>query len=223
MTAYFFKEEPESDYERLRTNGMWYQHWQSGYSDIIKKGHSRPKDQDTILAELYSPKTSDFLHGGTGAVPFLISERALKVFQESGFTGFRLANVEVAKVATKGKRNRKANMGEPEDAILSRRDVKAEVPIPKLHAVYVTGSVQAVPDFPSGRCPSGYVSPFKLEFGCTDVPDLFQPEFNREPFSAWAFCSERFRNITLSAGLTNIFFQPFDEFMTDFRNKVTKG
>ena len=127
MKVYLPQPESGSDYQSIRRNGMWYQHWQSGYSDILKKGHPRPPNQDTILAELHSPQIDDFLHGGSGAVPFLISERALAVFQESGFTGYGLASVEVVKIARKGEKKRKVSSGEPEDAILSRRDVKGEV------------------------------------------------------------------------------------------------
>jgi hypothetical protein len=201
---------------------MWYQHWQSGYSDILKKGYPQPKDHDTILAELHSPQTDDFLHGGSGSVPFLISERALTVIQEARLTGYRLARVEVAKVATKGKKKRRAISGEPEDAILSRRDVKAEVAIPVLHAVYVTGRVQAIPDYPSGQSPSGSISPFDLRLDSEVVSDFFQPELEGKPFSAWAFCSERFRNVIVNAGFTNITFISFEKFMTDFRNSDRK-
>jgi hypothetical protein len=198
---------------------MWYQHWQSGCSDILKKGHPKPQDEDTILAELHSPQVEDFLHGGSGAVPFLIAERALAVFQESGFTGYRLASVTVAKIATKGKKKPIETTSEPEDSILSRRDVKDDCTIPTLHAIYITGSILAAPDFLSGRSPSGYVSPFKLCLGTQDIPDLFRPELNGKPFSAWSFCSERFREVVTKAGLTNILFQSFEEFMTDFRDK----
>lgn len=220
----FYLPEPESgsDYQSIRRNGMCYQHWQGGYLDILKKGHPQPEDQETILADLYSPQTDDFLHGGSEAVPYLISERVLEVFQKSKFTGYRLAGVDVTKISTKGKRNRKASSGEPEDAILSRRDVKGEVRVPTLYAVYITGRIHAIPDFPSGWSPSGYVSPFDLRPASRGVPDLFQPELDGEPFSAWVFCSEHFRNVVTESGLTNISFQSFKEFMMNFRNEAIK-
>jgi len=73
MKIYLPEEPWTDDYQSIRRNGMWYRHWQSGYDDILKKGYPRPEDEDTILAELYSPNTADFLHGGDGDAPFIIS------------------------------------------------------------------------------------------------------------------------------------------------------
>jgi hypothetical protein len=206
MNIYLPHPEQGNDYQRIRRNGMWYQHWQAGYSDILKKGYPQPKSQETIIAELYSPKIDDFLHGILGEVPFLISERALEVFKESGITGFRISSVEVAKIATKGIKKGRDSEGEPEDAIFSRRDVKKEVFVPTLYAVYITGHVQAIPDFPSGCSPSGNISPFAIKLNSSEVPDLFQPEVDGKSFSNWSFCSERFKTIVEKARLTNITF-----------------
>ncbi len=220
METYLPRPEAGSDYEHIRRNGMWYQQWQAGYSDILKKGHPQPSDPDTILAELHSPLTDDFLHGGSGVVPFLISERAKTIFEESELKGYRLASVEIAKIAAKGKTKRKISSGEPESAILSRRDVKSTVSVPTLYAVYITGRVQAIPDFSLGSTPSGSVSPFELSLDAKNIPDLFIPELDGKRFSAWSFCSDRFRIIIERARLTNITFQSFDEFMTEFRAKT---
>src|SRR5436189_3811739 len=71
MLVFFPYADQSSDYNHIRANGMWYQEWQSGYTDILKRGYPRPKHKTTVLAELCSPITPDFLHGGDGDVPFL--------------------------------------------------------------------------------------------------------------------------------------------------------
>jgi len=146
----------------------------------------------------------------------------MSFFRDAGFTGYRLASVEVVKVATKGKRQKKARSGEPEDAIGKNYDVKDSVNVPILHAVYITGRVPAILDFPTGKAPCGYVSPFDLALDTTDCPDLFNAEHQEKRFSAWTFCSERFRRIVSESDLTNIDFRLFDDFMTYFRHEVAE-
>lgn len=200
---------------------MWFQSWQSGYGDILKRGLPKPENDRAILAELRSPQVSDFLHGHGGEVPFLVSARAREVLDQHRLTGFEYEQVIVAKIATKGIRSRRQKSGEPEDSITKSRGIAlSEAPV--LFAVYVTGAVDIVPDFESGRTPSGKVSPFrpKITFG---APDLWQPRLSGHPFSAWAFCSQKFRLACEERSLTNIKFQSFASFMTDFRSRVKEA
>jgi hypothetical protein len=217
MKIFAIKPNPADDYNSIKRNGMWYLHWQAGYSDILKKGYPKPKDDETILAELHSPNVDDFLHGSSAQVPFIISEKAKSVFENNNLTGFRYANVQIVKIATKGKKNRKSKSGEPEDAILKSKNKLGEVTAPNLFAVYVTGQVNSALDYPSGRSPVNWVSPFNLEIKEKSTPDLFRPYHGNEPFSAWVFCSEFFVNAVSEAELTNITFEPFDIFMGNFR------
>jgi hypothetical protein len=216
MQAIYHPRAPNyDDYASARSNGMWYQSWQSGYSDILKRGFPAPKDPRTILAELHSPNVPDFLHGVTADVPFLVSERGRRVLEENRLTGFEFAPVTIAKIATKGQRAGRTRGGEPEEAILKSKGVRIENP-PALAAVYVTGTLDAEPEYVSGRSPSGNVSPFVLT-NSRDVGDLFRPSYRGSSFSAWVFCSERFRSICEEARLTDIAFTPFAEFMGRYR------
>jgi len=183
---------------------MWYQEWQGGYDDILKKGYPRPKHKTTILAELHSPHVPDFLHGGAGEVPFLVSSRAKKVIRDNQLTGIRFSRVEVAKIATKGKRRRKPKSGEPEDQILKAKDQAANLVIPNLHAVYTIGRLEIIPQHKTGRCPqTRYVSPYELP-DIDTMPDLWCPTINGRTFSAWIYCSERFVAVVKSANLSNM-------------------
>jgi hypothetical protein len=220
MNIYLPREEPEDDYTFIRRNGMWYQYWQAGYSDILKKGYSKPKDKHTILAELYSPKIDDFLHGGICDVPFLISEKTRKVFEQCNFTGYRLAKVEIVKIATKGKRKRRIKSGEPEDIVMKASNKSKEVILPKLYAVWVTGRVEVIPDYPSGKAPDRGASPFEIPDKLLEIPDLFRPTYNNKTLGGWTFCSEYFRTSILKAKCSNITFQPFVEFIQNFRREI---
>ena len=208
---------PQGNPTSNRIEAMWYQSWQAGYGDILKRGFPKPKNSRAILAELRSPRISDFLHGCDGAVPFLVSARAREVLDSYRLTGFEYEPVIVAKIATKGARNRGKNSGEPEDSITKTRGISL-VGVPRLFAVYVTGAVDIVPDFRSGKTPSGMVSPFRLKTASA-TPDLWRPSLGGNPFSAWAFCSEKFRRACEESNLTDIKFQSFDSFMADFRSE----
>lgn len=168
------------DHTAIRANGMWYQSWQSGYGDIIKRGFPKPSDDRVVLAELHSPLVPCFLHGWSGDIPFLVSEKARKAIEDGGLTGFKFGPVVVAKIATLGKRKRKAGSGEPEDAILKSKGIGLDA-APKLHSVKVTARVPAKPDHESGRHPKGWVSPFDLALP-SQPPDLFRPELQGQLF-----------------------------------------
>jgi hypothetical protein len=220
-TAYLPHAPAASDHDAIRSNGMWYQPWQGGYQDILKRGVPRPADERTILAELHSPQVPDFLHGGgSGEVPFLVSERAKACFERHQLSGIEFAPVQVTKIATQGTRVRASRRGEPEDAILKSRGVSLEL-APTLFAVYVVDRLRAVPDFESGRHPSGRVSPFDFE-STLNPHDLWRPECNGKPFAAWAFCSSKFRSMCTSEKLTNIAFEPFGSFMNEFRSSANE-
>jgi len=197
---------------------MWYQSWQSGYDDILRRGFPRPESERTVLAELRSPHVSDFLHHGSGFVPFLVSAHTREVLEREHLTGFDYASVAIAKIATKGRRVRSSDKGEPEDSILKSRGVDLSN-APTLFAVYVNGFADVIPDYESGRTPAGSVSPFRLK-GDVSSPDLWLPRYLGKPFSAWIFCSEKFRRVCEAGELSNIRFQSFEEFMTEFRATV---
>ena len=84
MRAFYPTGIADCDYSRIRADGMWYQHWQAGYHDVLERGYPRPKYKTTILAELHSPNTPDFLHGGAADVPFLVSPRTKKIIRQHG-------------------------------------------------------------------------------------------------------------------------------------------
>lgn len=221
MDAYLPLSELVDDYDYIRRNGMWYQHWQSGYGDILKRGYPRPKFKTTILAELYSPNVCDFLHGGTDDVPFLISEDVRKILRQHGLTGFRFSRVEVARIATKGIRNKPQLRGEPGDSILKAGCKSRPDLTPKLHAVRVTGRLDIIPDHPSGRCPyTDYVTPFRLPRQMDSIPDLWRPTIKGRTFAAWTYCSGRFKMIVEKHRCSNIRFQSFRDMMAQFRRAI---
>jgi len=200
---------------------MWYQSWQGGYEDILKRGFPKPADERTILAELHSPQLGDFLHNGTNEVPFLVGDRARKVFELHSLIGFEFGPVVVAKIATKGMRNKKVKAGEPEDSILKSKSVSLDA-APALYSVRITASVPVQPDYDSGKTPSGSVSPFRLAT-VDSMPDLWRPNHRGSNFSAWTFCSERFRTACESGGLADIAFEDFDTFMNGYRDRLQNG
>lgn len=220
MLAYLPYSDPPSDYADIRVNGMWYQEWQGGYHDILNRGYPRPRHKTTVLAELHSPMSPDFLHGGAADIPFLVSARARAIMQKCRLSGVRFSSVEIVKVATKGKRRASSMAGEPEDLILKARDQSRSVALPKLYAARVAGRFEVIPDYPTGRCPRiGYVTPYDLpEAG--DTPDLWRPTIRGKTFAAWVYCSQRFRTLVEEHGLSNIAFEPFTEHMARFRDDV---
>ena len=220
MLAYLPYSYPPSDYEHIRLDGLWVQEWQGGYHDILERGYPQPKQKTTILAELYSPVIPDFLHGGAADVPFLISPRTKTILRQSVLTGFRFSKVEVVKIATKGTRRHRPRGGEPEDQIMKRTNVMADVTCPTLHAVRVIGRLEIIPKYRSGRCPrSGYVTPYALPRSGR-MPDLWRPTINGRTFSGWVYCSPRFRDVVKKHGLSNIAFEPFDKHMARFRKDI---
>jgi hypothetical protein len=220
MVAYLPYSDPPSDYANIRVNGMWYQEWQAGNHDILKRGYPRPKHKTTILAEFHSPITTDFLHGGAADIPFLVSKKAKALMRNHRISGVRYSSVEIVKIATKGRRKGRAIVGEPANLILKARDQSRAVVLPKLYAARVVGRVEIIPEYPSGRCPRiGYVTPYDLpETG--DMPDLWRPTIRGKAFSAWVYCSQRFRDIVTEHALSNIGFEPFDEHMAHFRRDI---
>jgi hypothetical protein len=176
-----------------------------------------------VLAELHSPNVPDFMHGGgSGEVPFLVSERAKRALEDRKIAGLEFAPVEVAKIATKGKRQRSSLLaGEPEDAILRSRGVSLDL-APTLFAAYVVGRLTVVPEYESGRHPTGVVSPFEL-VAAEEPWDIWRPTYRGEPFSAWVFCSPKFKAVCEEANLSNIAFVPFESFMDAFRSATSKS
>jgi hypothetical protein len=212
---------PIAHYTSSRFEYMWYQSWQSGYHDILKRGFPKPNDDRTVLAELRSPNVPDFLHGGggSGLIPFLVSDRARKAFESGRLTGFEFGAVIVAKITTKGLRRREVTTGEPEDPILKSRGISLDH-APSLHAVHITASVDVIPDYDSGRTPTGLASPFRLP-DAVSTPDLWCPSVNGTPFKGWLFCSDRFKAACESSGLSAIKFEDFDSYME--RRRESQG
>ncbi len=208
------------DDDHVRANGMWYEEWQSGYHDILRAGHRRPRFKSTILAKLHSPHPPDFLHAGPLAtVPFLVSDRARKRFRQAGLSGIRFSPVEVVKIATKGLRERAPRHGEPEDAILKARTRLPPVAAPRLHAVRVIGRLEVVPEHDSGRCRgTGFVSPFALPES-ESTPDLWMPTVRGRRLRGWVFCSARFRDVVRESELSNISFEEFGATMRRYRRE----
>jgi hypothetical protein len=171
------------------------------------------------LAELRSPVVPDFLHGGAGAIPFLVSDRARKTFEGCGLTGFEFGAVIVAKIATKGVRRREVTTGEPEDPILKSRGISLDH-APSLHAIHITASVDVLPDYESGKTSTGRLSPFRLPHPVSG-PDLWRPSIKGTPFSSWTFCSDQFRTACESSRLSAIKFESFDSFMERCREELT--
>ena len=222
MHVFYPHENSDSDYNSIRNNGMWYEEWQSGYEDILKRGYPLPKYKTTILAELYSPNPPDFLHGGIGNVPFLVSPRTKTLIRSNRLSGIRFSRVEVVKIATKGKGKGKRipKVGEPEDLILKAKDLSSDIARPKLHAVYVTGRFEIVPKYSSGRCPlTNYVTPYDLPKSGA-MPDLWRPTIKGRTFSACVYCSQRFRDLVVEHSLSNICFETFEVHMSKFRKFI---
>lgn len=216
MIAFLPECNPRSNF----IDAMWFQSWQSGYEDIIKRGFPRPTDNRTILAELRTPQVDDFLHEGAADVPFLVSARARKALEYGALTGFDFGPVVVAKIASKGKRTRAQTTGEPEDRILKARGISVDA-APTLHAVWVTGFMDIVPDYESGRTPSGTISPFRPDF-TAQTPDLWRPRYRGVPFGGYTFCSDRFRLVCQDQQLSNIKFQEFEPFMNGIRKELKR-
>ena len=217
MLAFLPHSDSPSDYDNIRVNGMWYQEWQGGYHDILNRGYPRPRYKTTILAELHSPITPDFLHGGSTDVPFLVSPRSKALMRHHSLTGFRFSKVEIAKIATKGARKGKPKCGEPEDQIMKAKDQAVNVDRPTLYAVRVVGRLEIIPEYSTGYCPvTGYVCPFDLP-KTGRMPDLWRPTINGRTFAAWVYCSKRFRDVITRHALSNIGFEPFDEHMAEVR------
>jgi|GEM_PF-5774735 len=190
---------------------MWYQPWQSGYHDILKRGFPKPSDEQTVLAELRTPHIDDFLFDGARDIPFLVSARARDALERDRLTGFEFGPVVVAKIATKGLRRREPKAGEAEDSIMKSKGVALDS-APQLFSVRVTGTVDVVPEHSSGKTPAGWISPFRM----TEMKqkfDLWQPTRDGVAFSSWAFCSDRFRLVCESSQFSNIKFVPFEEFI----------
>ncbi|HEY3323001.1 MAG TPA: hypothetical protein VGP72_21280 [Planctomycetota bacterium] len=204
----------------IRVNGMWYQEWQGGYHDILKRGYPRPKYSTTVLAELHSPLTPDFLHGGDGDVPFLVSARAMAVIRKNRLSGVQFSRVEIVKIATKGKHRGRSRGGEPEDVITKARDRSSIVDAPKLYAARVAGRFEIVPDYPTGKyARTDYVTPYELP-AAGKMPDLWRPTIRGRTFAAWTYCSQRFRDVVEKHALSNIDFEAFDEHMSRFREEI---
>ena len=217
MRAFYPQGKPRTN----RIEAMWYQPWQAGYHDIIKRGFPKPSDDRIILAELRTAHVEDFLHQGADDVPFLVSARARAAFEKCSLTGFDFGPVAVAKIASKGLRNQEQKTGEPEDGILKARGIGLDS-APALFAVWVTGFVEVVPDYESGKTPSGAVSPFRAAF-TFQGPDVWRPRYRGVTFSAWTFCSNKFRSTCEEHQLSNIKFESFDVFMEEFRGRLTKN
>src|SRR5215212_3152199 len=147
MNYYWIREPKYDDFEAVIKNGFAHTSEASGYSDVIKKGYPRPSDPKTILAELYSVDVPPVLWSTLTPVwkcAFLVTDKLLHELQERGFSGFEPVSVEIARVATKGRKRsiKKEYSGEPEDLILKRKNLLKDVKnLPILWGVAITGEM----------------------------------------------------------------------------------
>ncbi len=62
-------------------------------------------------------------------------------------------------------------------------------------------------------------SPYKLP-SSGEMPDLWRPTIKGRTFTAWVYCSQRFRDIVVRHELTNVRFEPLEEQMARFRDSI---
>jgi hypothetical protein len=217
MTRIYNFSYPEglSDYKFTRLNGHAYTREVSGYHNLIRKGYPEPKYKDTVLAELYSPNVPPILWSTGSAcwisVDFLVTSKFLAILQEAQITGFTTCPVEIVKVATKGKRKHKDKLsaGEPEDQINNRSNVIANVPLPELWGVKVTGTCEVAPIQMPPLDKDGRIRRYK--FTEIAVSDLFHPMCDGKRYGGHRFCTERFKTLIEEKQIENTAFTPFDK------------
>jgi hypothetical protein len=201
-----------SDYTFIRMNGRAYTRDIPGYQKWIREGHPEPRDPNSVLAEIYSPRVPPVMWALPGLawtlVDFLVRKDFLVLLEDAGITGFTPCPVEIVKVATKGKRAPKMEpSGEPEDQIDRRRNVVREVELPELAGLRVTGTCEVVPvelpAFVDGRIR-------KYVFAAAPDTDLFHPMYDGKRYGGHVFCGGRFRSLVEDKRPENIELTPFD-------------
>jgi hypothetical protein len=152
MSEVFHFHAPEySDYEHIATNGLACTRESSGFHDWLKKGIPEPQDPYAVFAELRSVDVAPVLWATGGhawiSVGFLVTEETLGLFRRNHLAGFDVAPVQIVKVATKGRRKKVVETGEPEDQIMGRKNVIGELcHLPVLWGIRVTSLVEVTPD-----------------------------------------------------------------------------
>jgi hypothetical protein len=143
-------------------------------------------------------------------VAFLVTEETLSLFRRRALTGFETAPVRIVKVATKGKRKKVIETGEPEDQILARRNVIGEVgDLPVLWGIHVTGLVEVTPDAGGWDDESRLVQAYS--FSRDPDSDFFYSSRNGQQYSNHLFCGQRLKDVLTAEGVRNIAFTPFHE------------
>jgi hypothetical protein len=212
IEVYRFHSPEQSDYESIAKNGLAYTRESSGFHDWLKKGVPDPQDPYAVFAELRSVDVVPVLWATASwnCVAFLVTEETLRLFRRNHLTGFDVAPVRIVKVATKGKRRKVVNSGEPEDQILARRNVIDEVgDLPVLWGIRVTGIAEVTPDAGQWDNRSRLVQAYS--FSRDPDSDLFYSSQNGQRYSNHLFCGRRLKDVLTDKGVRNIAFTPFEE------------
>ncbi len=207
---------PCSDYEYTATNGLAYTKGCAGFAAWLKKGIPEPQDPHTIFAELRRPDVAPVLWATASwsGVAFLVADETLQLFQRNHLTGFDVAPVQIVKIATKGKRKKAVESGEPEQQIMGRKNVIHEVDhLPVLWGIRVTGLVEITPDTGTWDSKSRLVQAFCFS-GSADC-DFFHPSRDGQQYSSYLFCSQHLKDVLTAEGVRNIAFTPFTQWKED--------
>jgi len=205
MNYYRLHQPTYNDYEAVINNGFAYTSEQSGYFDLIKKGHLKPSDTRIILAEMYSTNVPPVLWSTLAPVwicAFLVTDQLLHEFQKMGFSGFDPVPVELAKVATKGKikSSKKEYSREPEDLIYKRKNLLKEIKeLPTLWGIAINGEMALKP---KEQNLLNRMQPFS--FASASSPDLFYTVYNNKRYGRPILCSENFKSFLIDKKVENI-------------------
>jgi hypothetical protein len=206
--------EYESDGASIAANGLAYGRESSGFHDWLRRGIPEPKDPTTLFAELRSVEVPPVLWatGGWVGIPtaLLVADSLRTLLEDQEVTGVAWAPVEIVKVATKGRRQRRRNVGEPEDQILRARNALLEAgPLPVLWGVRVVGMCAVSPD--AAAWDDALPTIQSYHFVEQPATDLFRASRNGKQYGGQVFCSQRFRELCQRETLSNIAFTSFHD------------
>ena len=209
---YHFHAPAYSDYEHIATNGLAYTKESGGFDDWLKKGIPEPKDPYTVFAELRCPDVAPVLWATASwtSVAFLVTDETLRLFRRNHLTGFEVTPVQIVKVATKGKRKKVVETGEPEDQILARKNVIKEIDhLPVLWGIRVTALMEVTPDSGSWGSKSRLIQTYS--FSRSPDCDLFYPSLDGQRYGGHLFCSAHLKDALTADQVRNVAFTPFQQ------------
>lgn len=210
--VYHFHVPDYSDYENVATNGLAYTKESSGFHDWLKRGIPEPQDAHAVFAELRSVDVASVLWATAGwtSIAFLVTDETACLFRDRHLTGFEFAPVRIVKIATKGKRKKVVESGEPEDQILARRNVIDQIDhLPVLWGVHVTALAEITLDSGSRDEKRHLIEAYS--FSRDPRCDLFYPSLDGHRYGGHLFCSEHLKEVLTAEGVRNIAFTPFSE------------